>query len=114
MSTIARTQAALSPKISPKTYPTEVMETIGTAINDEVCINLKYKDSDRLILPRGVRVSKAGDLLLKAQKWQGDALVHRTYRVDRIQEAQKTALTSAAMLSGPCGIALACTAAEAS
>lgn len=91
----------------PQTDSPTVKETLGAAIEDRVCLNLKYKDSERIVLPSKLRHSKAGDLLLQARRWEGDKLIHRTYRVDRIQQARKSALTAAAMLAGPCGVALA-------
>lgn len=59
------------------------MESVRFAAANHLCVNLRYKDSWRLIEPYSLRRSAEGNLLLCAIKHGSDE--SRSYRVDRIQ-----------------------------
>jgi hypothetical protein len=62
------------------------LETVRFAAANQLCIELGYQNSVRLIEPYSLRRSKAGNLLLCAVKAQSRE--SRTYRVDRIQSVK--------------------------
>lgn len=64
------------------------LEIIRFAASNRLCVNLGYLGSRRLIEPYSLRRTKDGNLLLYAVKHQTGEI--RSYRVDRIQEAQPT------------------------
>jgi predicted nucleotidyltransferase component of viral defense system len=59
------------------------LETVRFAAANQLCVELKYQNSTRLIEPYSLRRSKVGKLLLCAVKVA--TRESRTYRVDRIQ-----------------------------
>lgn len=64
------------------------VETIRFAAANRLCVDLKYKDSHRLIEPYSLRRTRTGDLLLYAVKHETGQL--RSYRIERIQGATVT------------------------
>jgi hypothetical protein len=59
------------------------LESVRFAAANRLCVNLRYRDSWRLIEPYSLRRSKDGNLLLCAVKHENGE--PRTHRVDRIQ-----------------------------
>lgn len=70
------------------TATTTPLETIRFAAANRLCVNLVYQGSTRLIEPYSLRMTKDGNLLLYAVKH--NTREDRSYRVDRIQNAQIT------------------------
>lgn len=68
------------------TATTTPLETIRFAAANRLCVNLAYQGSARLIEPYSLRMTKDGSLLLYAVKH--NTREDRSYRVDRIQNAQ--------------------------
>ncbi|HQT82403.1 MAG TPA: nucleotidyl transferase AbiEii/AbiGii toxin family protein [Ferrovaceae bacterium] len=62
------------------------MESVRFAAANQLCVNLRYQNTWRLIEPYSLRRSKEGNLLLCAVKHIGGE--SRTYRVDRIQDVE--------------------------
>ena len=65
------------------------MESVRFAAANQLCVNLRYQNTWRLIEPYSLRRSKEGNLLLCAVKHIGGE--SRTYRVDRIQDVEVSA-----------------------
>ena len=64
------------------------METIRYAAANRLCVNLRYRESTRLIEPYSLRRTEEGNILLYAVKHStGEP---RSYRIDRIQGAEIT------------------------
>lgn len=64
------------------------LETIRFAAANRLCVNLAYQGTRRLIEPYSLRRTRDGNLLLYAVKH--NTREDRSYRVDRIQNAQVT------------------------
>lgn len=64
------------------------LEVIRFAAANRLCVDLLYKNETRRIVPYSLRRTKDGNIILHAfdTRKQG----HRSYRVDRIQDAQTT------------------------
>jgi predicted nucleotidyltransferase component of viral defense system len=65
------------------------LETIRYAAATHLCVNLRYKGTERLIEPYSLRRTQQGDILLHAIRHEGGE--HRSYRIDRIEAAAATA-----------------------
>ncbi|MCD6570955.1 MAG: nucleotidyl transferase AbiEii/AbiGii toxin family protein [Deltaproteobacteria bacterium] len=67
------------------------LEIIRFAAANYLCVDLAYKGSHRLIEPYSLRRTKDGNLLLHAIRH--DDKEHRSYRIDRIEDATLTKTT---------------------
>ncbi len=68
-----------------------VIEIIRFAAGNRLLVELTYGDSRRLIEPYSLRQTQAGNIVLHA--WNTDKNEHRSYRVDRMQNARVTQRT---------------------
>ena len=64
------------------------LEIIRFAASNQLCVDLSYEGSIRRIEPYSLRRTQEGNIILHAHNLNKNA--HRSYRVDRIQEAQVT------------------------
>jgi predicted nucleotidyltransferase component of viral defense system len=64
------------------------IEVIRFAASNHLCVDLTYNGSVRRIEPYSLRRTRAGDVVLHAVR--SDNQEHRSYRVDRLQNAQAT------------------------
>jgi len=64
------------------------LQAIRFAAANHLCVDLTYQGSVRRIEPYSLRRTRAGDVLLHAER--ADTGAHRSYRVDRIQGAVAT------------------------
>lgn len=64
------------------------LETIRFAAANRLCVDLSYQDTHRLIEPYSLRKTRDGNIILHAIRH--DSGDHRSYRVDRIEEASAT------------------------
>ncbi|MGH2758691.1 MAG: nucleotidyl transferase AbiEii/AbiGii toxin family protein [Actinomycetota bacterium] len=64
------------------------LETVRFAATNHLCVDLAYHGTRRLIEPYSLRMSKAGRLLLHAERVDGSG--HRTYGVESIEGLQVT------------------------
>ncbi|MBW2647393.1 MAG: nucleotidyl transferase AbiEii/AbiGii toxin family protein [Deltaproteobacteria bacterium] len=76
------------PSMSQAWHTEAPLEKIRFASANRLCVNLHYNGSYRLIEPYSLRRSQAGNLLLFALKHETEEW--RSYRVDRIQDAEVT------------------------
>lgn len=67
------------------------LEIIRFAASNQLCVNLEYQRTWRLIEPYSLRRTRDGNLLLFAVKHETGEL--RSYRVDRIQGARPTTIS---------------------
>ena len=65
-----------------------LVETIRFAASNRLCVNLRYKGTQRIIEPYSLRRTKRGDILLYGVKHQTGEI--RAYRLDRIEGAEAT------------------------
>ena len=66
------------------------IEKIRYAASTRLCVNLTYGGTDRLIEPYSLRRTRDGNLLLYAVKHESGEM--RSYRIDRIQNANVTCI----------------------
>ncbi len=64
------------------------LQTIRTASEQRLCLDLGYNGTRRLVEPYGLRTTADGDVLLYARR--RDAHELRTYRLDRIEDVRLT------------------------
>jgi hypothetical protein len=64
------------------------LEIIRFAASNRLCIDLEYQQSTRRIEPYSLRLTKDGNIILHA--WNINSDGHRSYRVDRINDAHIT------------------------
>ncbi len=64
------------------------LEVIRFAAANRLCVDLQYQNSIRRIEPYSLRETRDGNIILHA--WNRNSDAHRSYRVDRIQDAQTT------------------------
>lgn len=64
------------------------LETIRYAAANHLCVNLRYRGTERLIEPYSLRRTQQGDILLHAIRHESGE--HRSYRIDRIEAAEAT------------------------
>ncbi len=67
------------------------LEIIRFAATNRICAELKYQGTVRIIEPYSLRRSKIGNVILHAHNVDKNA--HRSYRVDRIEDARLTKRT---------------------
>ena len=67
------------------------LEVIRFAAANRLCVDLLYKDENRRIEPYSLRRTKDGNIILHAYDTRKQG--HRSYRVDRIQDARTTGET---------------------
>jgi predicted nucleotidyltransferase component of viral defense system len=78
-----------SPPPSVSTWRIGVpLETVRFAASNHLLVELTYKESRRLIEPYSLRRTRAGDLILHAERADGSG--HRSYRVERIEGLRAT------------------------
>ena len=64
------------------------LEVIRFAAANQLCVDLDYHGSTRRIEPYWLRRTKDDNIILHA--WSIDSDTHRSYRIDRIQDARTT------------------------